>query len=427
MSDPADTERRRVVQLLGAGAMIPLAARAPALTAQESASGSSRPCRIRALTAGVALADIDDLKPIESALAMLARGKRRFEDAGYEVQTIRIATTPLVASMGNPARDAALRDLQALDRLVETHEAVCSIGPALLADRVDDQLPAWGAELVRTTRHLYFTVVVATPETGALPKAAQTAGRVMQAIAGATTNGLGNFRFAAIADVPPHAPFVPAAYHTGATSLSIGLESAGVVQRALEQATDAASGTALVRRELMSVLTPVQEIAAAFAKDERREYRGIDPSPAPGQDRSIGAAIEALTHEPFGSASTLEACGAITEALKTLDVRTCGYAGLMLPVLEDPVLARRASEGRYGLTELLLYSSVCGTGLDVVPVPGDTPPGALSRVIRDTAALAAKWRKALSVRLLLVPGKRAGETATFDDPLLTSARVFDVA
>ena len=42
-------------------------------------------------------------------------------------------------------------------------------------------------------------------------------------------------------------------------------------------------------------------------------------------------------------------------------------AGLMLPVLEDPVLAKRAGEGRYGVQDLLLYSSVCGTGLDVVP------------------------------------------------------------
>ena len=77
-------------------------------------------------------------------------------------------------------------------------------------------------------------------------------------------------------------------------------------------------------------------------------YLGIDPSPAPGKDRSIGAGIEALTQVPFGGASTLDACAALTGALKSLRLRTCGYAGLMLPVLEDPVLAKRASEGRYG-------------------------------------------------------------------------------
>lgn len=99
----------------------------------------------------------------------------------------------------------------------------------------------------------------------------------------------------------------------------------------------------------------------------------------------------------------------------------------MLPVPEDPVLARRAGAGRYGLRDLLLYSSVCGTGLDVVPVPGDTTPEILAPVIRDVAALAARWGKALSARLLLVPGKRAGKTATFDDPLLTACTVFPVS
>ncbi|PYP67936.1 MAG: DUF711 domain-containing protein, partial [Gemmatimonadetes bacterium] len=78
----------------------------------------------------------------------------------------------------------------------------------------------------------------------------------------------------------------------------------------------------------------------AAARREGRRYLGIDASPAPGKDASIGAAVEALTHTPFGGASTLEACASITDVLKGLALRTCGYSGLMLPVLEDPVLAR---------------------------------------------------------------------------------------
>jgi uncharacterized protein (UPF0210 family) len=113
----------------------------------------------------------------------------------------------------------------------------------------------------------------------------------------------------------------------------------------------------------------------------------------------------------------------VTSALKSLDVRTCGYAGLMLPVLEDPVLARRASEGRYTVSDLLLYSSVCGTGLDVVPIPGDTPAERIARVMRDTATLSTRLAKPLSVRLLPITGKEAGDLVTFDDPLLTSCRV----
>ena len=91
----------------------------------------------------------------------------------------------------------------------------------------------------------------------------------------------------------------------------------------------------------------------------------------------------------------------------------------MLPVLEDPVLAARAREGAYGVQELLLYSSVCGTGLDVVPLAGDTSEDRLAALIGDVAALSAKWKKPLSARLLPVPGVKVGGNVHFDDPLLT--------
>ncbi len=198
------------------------------------------------------------------------------------------------------------------------------------------------------------------------------------------------------------------------------------MEAALGSARDAHDATARLRARLDEALAPVERTAAAFAQREGRTFLGIDPSPAPAKDRSIGAAIEALTHRPFGNASTLDACAAITGALKSLRVRTCGYAGLMLPVLEDPVLARRATEGRYGVRELLLYSSVCGTGLDVVPLPGDTPTQTIANLILDVAALATRLQKPLSARLFPVPGKQAGELARFDDPLLTDCGVMRI-
>ena len=104
----------------------------------------------------------------------------------------------------------------------------------------------------------------------------------------------------------------------------------------------------------------------------------------------------------------------------------CGYCGLMLPVLEDPVLAQRAGEGRFSVRDLLLYSSVCGTGLDVVPIPGDTAPEAMVGLLRDVAALSSRLNKALSARLFLVPGKKAGDIARFTDPLLVDSVVMKI-
>jgi len=95
----------------------------------------------------------------------------------------------------------------------------------------------------------------------------------------------------------------------------------------------------------------------------------------------------------------------------------------MLPVLEDPVLAARALENRYDLNDLLLYSSVCGTGLDVVPLPGDCTVETLTGIIGDVAAMASKLGKPLAARLLPIPGKKAGEIATFDNPHLTDSAI----
>lgn len=175
-----------------------------------------------------------------------------------------------------------------------------------------------------------------------------------------------------------------------------------------------------------AALGPVAKLGQELAQHTGWKYLGIDASPAPGLDASIGRAIETLIHAPFGSASTLAGCAAVTDVLKGLNVETCGYSGLMLPILEDPVLAQRAAEGRFGVSELLLYSSVCGTGLDVVPLPGDASADAIAAIVLDVAALATKYRKPLSARLFPVPGKQAGERVSFDNPYLTESIVLPI-
>jgi uncharacterized protein len=417
--------RRDFLGLLAASAVLPLSGIDSVLRASR-APASARSLRIRTITAGVGLRDLADLTRIETAIGLLERAKKVFEAQDYEVQTLRVATPPIMADSKERAREGALARLKALDELAVARDVRVSIGPVLLADQAEPELSSWAAELVRTTENLNCTMVVASPEQGTAPRAAAVAAQTMVALAQSTPSGLGNFRFAASANIPPGTPFFPAAYHQGPDTLAIGLESASLVEEALGQTRGAAEASIRLRERLEAALAPVERTAAAIARRERRVYLGIDPSPAPGKDRSIGAAIEALSRVPFGSAATLDACAAVTAALKTLRIRTCGYAGLMLPVLEDPVLARRATEGRYGVQDLLLYSSVCGTGLDVVPIPGDTPVDVVTRIVLDVAALSARLHKPLSARLFLIPGKKAGEIAHFTDPHLTDSAVLAV-
>jgi len=75
---------------------------------------------------------------------------------------------------------------------------------------------------------------------------------------------------------------------------------------------------------------------------------------------------------------------------------------------------------------LLAYSSVCGTGLDTVPLPGDVSEETLAKIIGDMAVLAFKWKKPLTARLQPVYGKKAGEMSQFDDPFLVNAKLHPV-
>jgi uncharacterized protein (UPF0210 family) len=407
--------RRSVMHLMAAAGL----ARG---SAAVSAGRTVNPLRIRTLTAGVSLARLDDPGKLEAALAFLAAAKRRFEAEGYEVQTTRVALAPLVAGLDASARERALSHLERLDRMARDNGSIVSIGPVKADDAPDSSLPEWSAELARTTQAVSFSIAIAS-ESSVRSVGAASAAQVITALAQALPDGMANFRFAAAANIPAGTPFFPVAWHEGADSFAVGLEAAGVVEQALRRPQRDSRADEHLKNALDQAFRPVEQLAKAVATDAGRVYLGIDASPAPGLDRSIGAAVEAYTQAPFGAAGTLEACALITGALKSVSVRTCGYSGLMLPVLEDPVLARRATEKRYGVRDLLLFSSVCGTGLDVVPIAGDTSTDVIERLLRDVAALSVRLRKPLSARLFVVPGKKAGEMASFDNPWLTACSV----
>lgn len=431
MSDPS---RRRFLASLGIAALHPMLPRSAVgddlrlsqdpVRAATSSPAAARGVRVRTITAGIAMERITDRGAVERALGVLARARSRFESEGYEVQTTRVTLAPVIASLDSAARTTALAAIADIDALVHERGAVCGLGPVWSVDRPNADLAAWSTELVKATKATFFSVVVASPSAHVHAHGAMVAAQVMRAVSGAVPDGKGSFRFAAAANIPAGTPFFPVGWHEGASSLAIGCESADLVRQAFTGARDAEEGRRRLAERMTSELRAVEKIAENISKSEKLRYGGIDPSPAPAGPHSIASGLEALSGVPFGDAGTLRACAVVTEVLKSLPVRQCGYAGLMLPVLEDEVLARRAVEGRYGLRDLLLFSSVCGTGLDVVPIPGDTSVETLANIIVDVAAQSVKLRKPLSVRLYLIPGAKAGDRVHLDDPLLTDSVVF---
>ena len=385
--------------------------------------------KVRALTAGVDLETLADRAPIETALGLLTRARARLAREGFEVQLARLSLPPLLARLDAARRWTSLAHVRQLDALAGEAGVVLSVGPVVIDDAPDawDRgLSTWIADLNAATAHTHASVVIASPDGGVHRHNASIAAAAMRAIAATSADGLGNFRFAAAARVPALTPFFPVAWHHGAPAISAGLETAHLVHDAVREARHADDAGRRVLAHLGPALMGVERVLDGIAHDERVHYAGIDTSPAPLGPVSIAAAIETLSGAAFGEAGTLDACATLTAAIKALPVRACGYSGLMLPVLEDDVLAARADEGRFGVRELLLYSSVCGTGLDVVPIPGDTPETSIARLLLDVAALSTRLEKPLSARLLLAPGLGPGDATAFASPYLTNARVLAI-
>jgi uncharacterized protein (UPF0210 family) len=376
--------------------------------------------KIRAITAFINLDRAQYQQQVADALKMLRRAQTTFESRGYTVQTIRIATQPFPEYTLGLTTEQVVAFFKQYDALAAKEKFAAAIGPAMLNA---NDLAGWAdllAEILVNTKTLDGSLVVAG-EDGVRWGAVGAAARVMKRLQ-ATEHSQGNFRFAAIALVPPLTPFFPAAYHTGfGHQFAVALESANLVAAAFKDAHDLPIAKQRLTDSLASVAFDIEQHAGRIDQETGWTYMGIDLSPAPSKDASIGTAIENLTTQPVGSSGTLTAAAIITAAIKDVKAKQTGYSGLMLPILEDSRLAQRWSEGHISLDALLSYSAVCGTGLDTIPLPGDITAEQLSLIIGDMASLAVKWHKPLSARLLPVAGKGPGDMTEFNDPFLVNA------
>lgn len=379
--------------------------------------------RVRTVTAGITLNSLADTATFNTAIEFLNKAKQAYTDNGYEVQTIRISTQNLYKYLNQYSYNDALTFLVRLDKIAQRHNISLSIGQILPPDKYEEGIGDWAEKLLQTTKNIFFSLPISSHEIGIHFNSIKAASEIVAALS-KSKGGEACFHFTASANCPAGIPFFPAAFHEGANSFAVGLESANLITEAFKQNNHPTNARQTLKLLLEKNLLPIQQIAEDISATLNWQYDGIDASPAPGLDASIGQAIETYSKQPFGSPATLSACALITDVLKNLDVKKCGYSGLMLPVIEDKVLAQRAIEKRFTVQELLLFSSVSGTGLDVVPIPGNTTKQVIQNILSDVAALSLKYTsKALSARLFLIPGKEVGDTITFENPSLTSSVV----
>jgi uncharacterized protein (UPF0210 family) len=391
---------------------------------------------IRTITLGIADAHPLDAAALEQAAMFLQAARGAAEAAGYVVQTTRIATRPLLEDLAGEA-DAAVEEYAGwLQRMCQANRIdFCSIGPAPADDLTfPPERIALLPRILAPNAALSATVQLASLTHGVRFAAALPTALAMRELAQSDA-GAANFRFAALACCEPGGPFFPQAYARGERwSVAVGLQSAGLVRRTIKQLAERvgpgmatlAGMEAAVTPALTAAAEPVVALVKQLASEAASAFGGIDLSPAPLGDESIADAIEAVGLGRFGEPGTLAVAAALTAALKRTPLPLCGYNGLMLPVLEDRTIGERCAQGDISVAALLAYSAVCGTGLDTVPIPGDTPPEHVAALLVDVASLAARLRKPLSARLFLVPGGAAGAMTHFASPYLINTRIMPV-
>jgi uncharacterized protein (UPF0210 family) len=381
--------------------------------------------KIRAVTLGMELpAPQARPEPFAAAAEFLGEARGAFGAAGLEVQTTRLAGPELVAGptelVGWAADTEQAASAAGIEYLSLGRLSADADGIQIVAEQVAPVLAAGSIA--------FLSADLLDPRTRlpSVPMAAACA-RAVRALAVSTDLGFGNLRFCATAHCPPNIPFLPAAYHGGGPpKFSVAVQAADVVLGALGGAGGMGASEDRLVEALEAAAAPIERVADALSAASGFAFIGIDlsPAPFPTDDVSIGAALEAGGVERFGAPGTLYVAALVTRAIRRTRLRRCGYSGLMLPVLEDSVLARRMAERPMSLHELLVYSAVCGTGLDTVPLPGDVSEAELAGVYLDVAALSvALDGKPLTARLLPVPGASAGEATTYTFDYFANSRV----
>ena len=188
----------------------------------------------------------------------------------------------------------------------------------------------------------------------------------------------------------------------------------------------------LLVKSLTSDLNKINEIGIILEKQTGFKYYGLDASlaPFPNGSSSVGKLLELLGIEVVGSNGTLLITSYLTNIIKSSikksKVKSVGFNGVMYSVLEDDFLAASAKAKNISLDSLALYSSVCGCGLDMIPLPGDVFDEEIASIILDIASLAISLNKPLGVRLLPIRGKRVNEMTEFNYDFLVDTRIFEI-
>jgi uncharacterized protein (UPF0210 family) len=363
-----------------------------------------------------------------------------FEDLGIPVQTKRLCSQPLFSYDNKLFYQKNLQDtlidinnqLQFLQDMFKDYGFDYFACCIMLAN----QIPELGIfeklllndvpQFIKTTDIFFTSLPVASTKDGINIAALKSGAKIIKQLS--EPDPFKNLNFCVSANVGPNFPFFPAAYHySDKPAFSLALEMADEVINAIGEFDNLKDAQFNLLAKFNSIYNNVTKISEKIGRKFNINFKGIDfsPAPFPELDKSIGTAIEKLGFEYFGAIGTLTGVALIKSAMPVEKEKVTGFSGFMQPVLEDYTLSKRLSEDKFNLDSLLLYSTMCGTGLDVVPLPGDITERELFYILLDLCTISVRLNKPLTARLMPIPGRETGDTVEFDFEYFAPSKIID--
>jgi uncharacterized protein (UPF0210 family) len=396
---------------------------------------------VRAITMGVSLLDCAASSGVECRRRIrdkLLKTAGRLVEVGRQIETEfgvpiinkRISVTPIALVAGASDDADYISYAQTLDAVACELEVDFlggfsalvqkgfSTGDKILIDSIPDALAS--------TNRVCSSVNVASAKSGVNMDAVRRMGEIVKATAEKTADrdGLGCAKLVTFCNAPEDNPFMAGAFHgvgEGESCLNVGVSGPGVIKAALESHRGASfDEIADVIKKTAFKITRMGELVGMEAAKRLGVPFGIldlSLAPTPTVGDSVARILEEMGLGAAGAHGTTAALAMLTDMVKKGGVmastRVGGFSGAFIPISEDEGMAAAVRNGSINLDKLEAMTSVCSVGIDMVALPGDVSADVISAIIADEMAIGMVNGKTTAVRVIPVPGKKAGDWAEF--------------
>ena len=396
---------------------------------------------VRTITMGISLFDCIDSdqkaacekiydKICRYAGNLVKTGEAISTEYGIPIIHKRISVTPIAMLAAACPDKNPVRFAQALDRAAKATGVNFIGGYSALVHKGfgpgDYALIESIPEALSTTELVCSSVNIGTTKAGINMDAVKKMGHVVckTAVATAKEECIGAAKLVVFCNAPEDNPFMAGAFHGPGEPdcvINVGVSGPGVVRAALSKAGDCdlTEVADIIKKTAFKVTRMGQLVAQEASRRLCVPFGIVDHShaPTPAVGDSVAHILEEMGLESCGAHGTTAALALLNDAVKKGGVMASslvgGLSGAFIPVTEDAGMIAAARCGALSITKLEAMTAVCSVGLDMIAVPGDTPPEVISAIIADEAAIGMVNGKTTAARLIPAIGKKAGDELNF--------------